>query len=56
MRQLFARPQALAVAAAFLAVLTLTGLPLVPLFLDRRRLRRRGGDDFAAREQGIESP
>lgn len=33
LRQLFTRPQALAIAGAFLAVLTFTSLPRIPLFL-----------------------
>ena len=44
LKQLFSRPQALAVAGGFLGILVFTSLPRIPLLADRRRLHRAGHD------------
>ena len=48
LRQLFSRPQALAVAGGFLGVLIFTSLPRDSAAVDRRRLRGHGRDAVPA--------
>ena len=49
LRQLFSRPQALAVTGGFLGILVFTSLPRIPLFAHWRSVRRAGADAHAPR-------
>ena len=56
LRQLFSRPQALAMAGGFLGILIFTSLPRIPLLLIGGGLRRHGRNAHAPRAPGPKRP